>query len=185
MTDDDALLMEAIAASLLSSKTAGVHESQLQTALAASRLEAGHQKEDSELDQAIAKSIETFQAEKTARLARLAEEAATEAARRARLTRMSARFKTGLSIQPTVGLLAGISPEQPQQSQSQQQQKPPPAAPSAALTPAPVPPTPAAPPAPTPGSTPAPTPTPTPTPDSDSCDDDPCAKALITHPPPC
>ena len=75
MTDDDALLMEAIAASLLSSKTAGVHESQLQTALAASRLEAGHQKEDSELDQAIAKSTETFQAEKTARLARLAEEA--------------------------------------------------------------------------------------------------------------
>ena len=156
MTDDDALLMEAIAASLLSSKTAGVHESQLQTALAASRLT--HQKEDSELDQAIAKSTETFQAEKTARLARLAEEAATEAARRARLTRMSARFKTGLSIQPTVGLLAGISPEQPQQSQSQQQQKPPPAAP----------------PAPTPGPTPAPTPAPAPTPDSDSCDDDPC-----------
>ena len=167
VTDDDALLMKAIAASLLSFKTAGGHESQLQTALEASRLEAGHHKEDSELDQAIAKSIETFQAEKTARLVRLAEEAATEAAKRARLTRMSTRFETDLSIQPAVGLLAGILPEQPQQSQSQQQQKPPPAAP----------------PAPTPGPTPAPTPNPHPHPTQIRAMAI-RAKALITHPPP-
>ena len=107
--DDDALLMEAIAASILSSKTAGVYESDLQTALEASRLEAGHQKEDRELDEAIAKSMETFRGEKAARLA---EEAATEAARLARLTRMSRRFKSGFSVKPTLGLLTGILPSQ-------------------------------------------------------------------------
>ena len=101
--------MEAIAASILSSKTAGVYESDLQTALEASRLEAGHQKEDRELDEAIAKSMETFRGEKAARLA---EEAATEAARLARLTRMSRRFKSGFSVKPTLGLLTGILPSQ-------------------------------------------------------------------------